>query len=93
MNSVTTHPTIYAPDEALELPPTKGTTGGATQTERGITAGASAGIEGALEWFSDLPRVVILATLWVMGAALLGSRALLVYLAGRVLVVLAAGAA
>ena len=52
-----------------------------------------AGIEGALEWFSDLPRVVILATLWVMGAALLGSRALLVYLAGRVLVVLAAGAA
>ena len=40
MNSVTKHPTIYAPDEALELPPTKGTTGGATQTERGITAGA-----------------------------------------------------
>jgi hypothetical protein len=31
--------------------------------------------------------------LWVMGAALLGSGALVVYLAGRVLVLLVAGAA
>jgi hypothetical protein len=93
MNSVTEHPTTYALDEALELSPTKWTTGGATPTDRGTTAGASAGIEGALEWFSDLPRVVILAMLWVMGAALLGSGALVVYLAGRVLVLLVAGAA
>ncbi len=93
MNSVTEQPTTYAPDEAPEPPPTKGTTGGATPTGRGTTTGASAGIGGGLEWFSDLPRVVILATLWVMGAALLGSGALVVYLAWRVLVVLVAGAA
>ncbi len=93
VNSVTEQPTTHGPDEAPELPPTKGTTGGATPTDRGTTAGASAGIEGVLEGFLDLPQVIILATLWVMGAALLGSGALVVYLAWRVLVVLVAGAA
>ena len=74
-------------------PPDEGYNGRRDPNRAGDHRRRMAGIEGALEWFSDLPRVVILATLWVMGAALLGSRALLVYLAGRVLVVLAAGAA
>ena len=79
--------------KAIDRAPTQGSTGGATPTNRGTTAGASARIEGALEWFSDLPRVVIVAMLWVIGAALLGSGALVVYSAWRVLVLLVAGAA
>jgi hypothetical protein len=43
------------------------------------------------ERFLELPVVVVLAVMWMVGAALLGSSALALYWTGRVLVQLAAG--
>jgi hypothetical protein len=47
--------------------------------------------EWFLERFLKLPPVVVLTVLWVAGAALLGSYALVLYVAGSVLVWLVAG--
>ena len=47
--------------------------------------------ERFLERFLKLPPVVVLTVLWVAGAALLGSYALVLYVAGSVLVWLVAG--
>jgi hypothetical protein len=45
----------------------------------------TAGIGRAYEWFLQLPVVIVLTALWVAGAALLGSCALVLYMAGSVL--------
>jgi hypothetical protein len=45
----------------------------------------SAEIGQAYEWFLQLPGVIVLAVLWVAGAVLLGSCALVLYMAGSVL--------
>jgi hypothetical protein len=50
-----------------------------------------AGMRRVYEWFLKLPPVVVLTVLWVGGAALLGSYALVLYVAGSVLVWLVAG--
>ena len=46
----------------------------------------TAGIGRAYKWFLQLPVVIVLTVLWVAGAALLGSCALVLYMAGSVLV-------
>ena len=46
----------------------------------------SAEIGQAFEWFSQLPVVIVLMVLWVVVAVLLGSCALVLYVAGSVLV-------
>jgi hypothetical protein len=46
----------------------------------------SAGIGRAYKWFLQLPVVIVLLVLWVAGAALLGSCALVLYMAGSELV-------
>jgi hypothetical protein len=46
----------------------------------------TAGIGRAYEWFLQLPVVIVLTVLWVAGAALLGSCALVLYMAGSVVV-------
>jgi hypothetical protein len=46
----------------------------------------SADIGQAYEWFLELPVVIVLTVLWVAGVALLGSCALVLYMAGSVLV-------
>ncbi len=46
----------------------------------------TAGIGRAYEWFLQLPAVIVLTVLWMVGAALLGSIALVVYVAGSELV-------
>jgi hypothetical protein len=45
----------------------------------------SAEIGRAYEWFLQLPMLIVLAVLWVAGAALLGSCVLVLYMAGSVL--------
>jgi hypothetical protein len=47
--------------------------------------------ERVLERFLKLPPAVVLTVLWVAGVALLGSYALVLYVAGSVLVWLVAG--
>jgi hypothetical protein len=49
------------------------------------------GLATAYEWFLDLPPVVPLLVMWVAGAALLGTCALVLYWVGRVLVGMMAG--
>ena len=44
------------------------------------------GVASAYEGFLELPRVVVLLVLWVAGVALLGSCALVLYMAGSMLV-------
>ena len=44
------------------------------------------GVESAYEWFLELPPAVVLVVLWVAGAVLLGSCALVLYMAGSVVV-------
>ena len=46
----------------------------------------SAAIGRAYEWFLQLPAMIVLTVLWVVGAVLLGSFALVLYAAGSVLV-------
>jgi hypothetical protein len=48
-------------------------------------------ISQAFEGFLELPAVVVLAVLWIMGTALLGSIALVLYMTGAGLVRLVAG--
>ena len=42
----------------------------------------SVGIGRAYEWFLQLPVVIVLTVLWVVGAVLLGSCVLVLYVAG-----------
>ena len=49
-------------------------------------------IARAYERFLELPHLVVLAVLWVAGAALLGSLALALYMVGSLLVRVLAGA-
>jgi hypothetical protein len=49
-------------------------------------------IARAYERFLEMPVLVVLAVLWVAGAALLGSLALALYMAGSLLVRVIAGA-
>ncbi len=44
------------------------------------------GVATAYEWFLNLPPLVPLLVLWVVGVALLGTCALVLYWVGRVLV-------
>jgi hypothetical protein len=50
------------------------------------------GVATAYEWFLNLPPVVPLLVMWVVGLAILGTCALVVYWVGRLLVGLMAGA-
>jgi bacteriorhodopsin len=56
-----------------------------------LPAGMRRVYEWFLDWFLKLPPVVVLTVLWVAGAALLISYALVLYVAGSVLVWLVAG--
>jgi hypothetical protein len=49
------------------------------------------GVATAYEWFLNLPPVVPMTVLWVVGVALVGTCALVLYWVGRVLVGLMAG--
>ncbi len=75
------NPPITKAQKVIDRAPAKARTQDTPATKRRTTATVSVGIGLAYERFLELPVPVVLLVMWVVGVALLGACALLVYVA------------